>query len=123
MMLNSCKRLANAAAAAVVSVMLHAGAAHAQLTSLEDAIESSTDAVILPASDAGALTLKNCEPPCAMRSIQLVEASRFFVGSTQVTYQQFSDYVHSNGPRFLMVFHQPDRPIVTRLMVSGHLQR
>lgn len=94
----------------------------APLRSLEDAIESSTDAVILPTSQPGTLTFRNCADPCPLRALEVNAQSTFFVGGTQVTLVDFNAYVRRTGPQFLMVFRQPDRTNVTRLMVYGQLQ-
>jgi hypothetical protein len=94
----------------------------APLRSLEDAIESSTDAVMLPTSQPGTLTFRNCADPCTLRSLEVNAESTFFVGPTKVTLAEFNAYVRSTGPQFLMVFRQPDRTNVTRLMVYGQMQ-
>lgn len=91
------------------------------LRSLEDAIESSTDAVVLPAAQSGTLTLRNCAVPCAMKSLRLSEDSRFFVGSSQVSLAEFNAYVGRTQSQFLMIFHEPGKPTITRLMVFGQL--
>lgn len=94
----------------------------APMRSLEDAIESNTDAVLLPTSVPGTLTFRDCAEPCALRSLQVDAQSAFFVGGTQVTLAEFTAYVRSTGAQFLMVFRQPDGPNVTRLMVYGQIQ-
>jgi hypothetical protein len=89
---------------------------------LEDAIESSTDAVLLPTSQPGTLTFRECTEPCALRSLMVTAQSAFFVGRTQVTLAQFNDYIRRSGPRSLMVFRQPGQNNVTRLTVRGRFQ-
>jgi hypothetical protein len=93
----------------------------APLKTLEDAIESSTDAVLLPTGAPGKLTFRDCAEPCKLRSLEVTAQSTFFVGVTPVTLAEFSAYVRSAGPKSLMVFRQPDRAVVTRLMVAGRL--
>lgn len=93
----------------------------APLKSLEDAIESSTDAVLLPTSQPGTITFRNCAEPCKLRALQVTAQSTFFVGSTPVSLAEFNAYVRSTGPKSLMVFRQPDRTDVTRLMVAGRI--
>jgi hypothetical protein len=117
-------RAAAIALLATASVMPQVQAQNepAPLRSLEDAIESSTDAVILPASQPGTLTFRDCADPCKLRALEVNAQSRFFVGSSQVTLAEFNAYVRRTGPQFLMVFHQPDRTNVTRLMVYGQMQ-
>jgi hypothetical protein len=94
----------------------------APLRALEDAIESSTDAVMLPTSQPGTLTFRNCAEPCKLRSLELTSESKLLVGSTEVTLAEFNAFVQRTGPQFLMVFREPHGTRVTRLMVFGQLQ-
>jgi formylglycine-generating enzyme required for sulfatase activity len=89
------------------------------LRSLEDAIESSTDAVLLPTSQPGTLTFRNCAEPCAMRALEVTAQSAFYIGDTPVTLAEFNAYVRRGGPKILTVFRQPGRTNVTRLVVIG----
>ena len=92
------------------------------LRSLEEAIETNTDDVLLPVSQVGVLTFRKCPAPCAMQSLQVDQSSKFFVGSSEVTAEQFGAFVRSKGRgQFLMVFHKPGDTVVTRLMVFGQL--
>jgi formylglycine-generating enzyme required for sulfatase activity len=95
----------------------------APLRALEDAIESSTDALMLPTSQPGTLTFRNCTEPCKLRTLEVTAQSAFFVGATQVTLAQFNDFLRRlGGPEFLMVFRQPGQNSVTRLTVAGRYQ-
>ncbi|GFE87937.1 hypothetical protein [Steroidobacter agaridevorans] len=89
---------------------------------LEDAIETNTDAVLLPASQPGTLTFRNCAEPCKLRSLNVTAESTFYVGGSRVTLAEFDAYVRSTGPQFLMVFRQVNGPKVTRLVVYGQMQ-
>ena len=91
----------------------------APLRALEDAIESSTDAVLLPTSQPGTLSFRNCAEPCALRSLEVTAQSTFFIGDTAVTLAEFNAYVRRGGPKMLTVFRQPGRTSVTRLVVLG----
>lgn len=90
--------------------------------SLEDAIETYTDAVLLPTSQPGTLTFRNCAEPCKLRSLEVSGESKFFVGGSSVTLAEFTAYIGRTGQQFLMVFRKPDRPTITRLVVYGQLQ-
>jgi formylglycine-generating enzyme required for sulfatase activity len=90
--------------------------------SLEDAIESNTDAVLLPTSQLGTLTFRDCAEPCKVRSVEINAQSAFFIGSTQVTLAEFSAYVRRTGSQSLTVFHPPGRMTATRVMVVGQAQ-
>lgn len=96
----------------------------APLRALEDAIESSTDALMLPTSQPGTLTFRSCTEPCKLRTLDVTAQSAFFVGSTAVTLAQFNDFLRRSGsPQFLMVFRQPGQTNVTRLVVAGRYQQ
>lgn len=94
----------------------------APLRALEDAIESSTDAVMLPTSQSGTLTFRDCPEPCQLRSLEVSAQSRFFIGASEVTFADFNAHVRRSGPLFLMVFREPNGTRVTRLKVSGPMQ-
>lgn len=94
----------------------------APLRSLEDAIESSTDAILMPTGQPGTLTFRNCREPCKLRSLEVTAESKFLVGATEVTLADFNAYVQRTGPQFLMVFREPDQTRVIRLQVFGQLQ-
>jgi hypothetical protein len=97
--------------------------APAPLRSLEDAIESHTDKVVLPVSQPGTLTFRSCAEPCRLRSLLLTSESKLFVGGTQATLAEFNAYIRETGPQFLMVFRKPNGTDITRLVVYGQLQR
>lgn len=98
---------------------VHAQSGPAPTRALEDAIETSTDAVLLPTSQPGKLTFRNCAPPCKVPSLEVDAQSAFFVGSKRVTLVEFAAYVRSTGPQSLTVFHQPGRMTVTRVTAMG----
>lgn len=89
---------------------------------LEDAIETETDAILLPTGQPGTLTFRNCAEPCKTRSIEVTGESKFFVGDSSITLEEFNAYIRRTGRQFLMVFCKPDRSAVTRLVVYGQLQ-
>jgi hypothetical protein len=108
-----------ATAFAMPQVWAQQSTARAPTRSLEDAIETSTDAVLMPSSVPGTLTFRGCREPCRLRSLEVTAESKFFVGATQVTLADFSAYVQRTGEQFLMVFRKPDGTAVTRMLVYG----
>jgi hypothetical protein len=92
-----------------------------RLRALEYAIESSTDAILLPGSQPGTLTFRDCALPCKVPSLEVSAQSAFFIGGTQVTLADFAAYVRRTGPQPLTVFHQPGRMTVTRITVVGQV--
>lgn len=91
----------------------------APLRSLEDAVETTTEDVLLPSNQPGTLTFRNCAEPCKLRALQVTAQSAFFVGDTAVSLADFNAYLRSAGPQSLMVFHQLDQPTVLRVRVPG----
>jgi hypothetical protein len=127
-MRSSFTRFLTVAAVALLASAFAVPRAHAEypapLRALEDAIESSTDAVLLPTSQPGTLTFRECAEPCKLRSLNVTAQSAFFVGATAVTLAQFNDFLRrSGGPQFLMVFRQPGQANVTRIVVAGRYQQ
>lgn len=121
--MNTLKRYARSIAIALAAAAFYSAPIQAQVKPIEAAIETSTDAVLLPASDAGTIVFEQCEPPCAMRSVKLVDTSTYYVGGHQVSYREFAEFVRTSEPQFLMIFHEPGKPLVTRLVVYGQLPR
>ena len=127
-MRNALRNLHSLVRATVLLVAL-AGSAVAQtvppapLRSLEEAIETSTDAVLLPLSVPGTLTFKNCTAPCAIQSLEVSAATQFMVGATAVSVAEFRSYVEQTGEQFLMVFHKPGERSVTRVVAFGRIDR
>lgn len=97
--------------------------APAPLRSLEEAIETSTEAVLLPTSIPGTLTFKNCIAPCATQSLDVSAATQFMVGSTTVSLAEFRDFTANTDSQFLMVFHKPGERTVTRVLAFGRIDR
>lgn len=89
---------------------------------LEHAVETYTDAVMLPSGQPGNLTFRNCAEPCKLRSLEVNAQSTFFVGKSSVTLAEFNDYIGRTGQQFLMVFYKANQPTVTRLVVYGQLR-
>lgn len=108
-----------------VTIMMSPPLTHAQspgtLQSLEDAIETNTAEVFLPSSTGGSVTRRDCGQACAFSSLQLTDESTFYVGGSKVTLAEFNSFIAKTGPQFLMIFHKPGQPVVTRLMVFGRL--
>jgi hypothetical protein len=111
--------------ALLITIMMSTlfGYAHSQgtLQSLEDAIETNTAEVFLPSSTGGSITRRDCGQACAFSTLQLTDESTFFVGGSKVTLAEFKSFIAKTGPQFLMIFHKPGQPVVTRLIVFGRL--
>jgi hypothetical protein len=89
---------------------------------LEDVVESYTEEVLLPLSQPGTLTFRNCVEPCKLRTLELTAQSTFWVGASPVSLADFTAYIHRTGPQSLTVFRQPGKTAITRLVVIGQFQ-
>jgi hypothetical protein len=120
-MRNSLTRLSVIAvlASAFAVPQLQAAEYPAPLRALEDAIESSTEAVLLPVSVPGTLSFRDCVEPCKLRSLEVSAEAAFFVGDTPVSLADFNAYLRNAGPQFLMVFRKAGQNSVTRIHVPG----
>lgn len=116
---------------AAIALLLAAGAmpqARAQSVypaptrALEDAIESHTEEVLLPISQPGTLTFRNCVEPCKLRTLELTAQSTLWVGIEPVTLADFLAHIRRSGPQSLTVFRQPGKTAITRLVVIGQFQ-
>ncbi|GEM_PF-6447612 len=101
--------------------LLLAVQAPGQVRALEEAIETSTDAVLLPNSVPGRLTLKECKRPCRSNTLDLNEQTQFLIGATNVSLKEFNEYISRTGSQFLMVFYEPSGRSITRLIVFGEI--
>lgn len=88
---------------------------------LEEAVETSTEDVLLPTSVPGTITFRNCAEPCALRSLSVTAQSTFFVGQTPVTLADFSAFLRSGGLKPVTVFRQAKGTNVTRVVVIGEI--
>ncbi|HEY8537474.1 MAG TPA: hypothetical protein VIL28_01330 [Steroidobacteraceae bacterium] len=96
--------------------------ASAQVRLIENAIEVSTDEILLPGSVPGRLTFRECKPPCRNKTLDVNAQTQFLVGGTKVSLAEFKQYISRTGSQFLMVFHEPGGS-VTRLIVFGELEQ
>lgn len=89
----------------------------------EDAVETSTDQVLLPTGLPGSITFRDCAEPCALRSLGVSAQTSFFVGPTQVTLADFTAFLRISGSKPLTVFRQPKGTDATRIVVIGQIQQ
>lgn len=90
--------------------------AAAKIVTVEQAIEASTDTVVLPASAQGTLDL-TC-PSCRTHSYRVTDTTGYFVGDTPVTLAQLKAFI-LGGHYFMTVFVKPGASVATRIVVSG----
>lgn len=96
------------------------GPAHAILTATEQAIETSTRSISLPASATGVIVAKPC-PACAPAVLRMTASTRFVVGKTPVSLAQLQKFIATGGERGMVVLYDPRLKTVTRIVVDGEL--
>lgn len=89
--------------------------------SLERAMETSTDAVILPTSVPAYIDARGCMQ-CRAVSMEVPAGVRFFVGRDEVTLAELRKYVLGKS-RDMVIFYELDSNVVKRIVVSGVLPK
>jgi hypothetical protein len=82
-------------------------------------IETSSQQVVLPASDTGGLLISPCAT-CKAVSLRLTKQTQYFVGRDAVSLKDLAAFVRGKA-YFMMVFANLKEPTVERIVVSGHL--
>lgn len=106
--------------AAVIATLLGAGPAAAEIRIREQAIETSTAVTSVPDDAAGSIVVKAC-PSCSPLLLRLTPRSRFRVGRTEVSYDEFRTLAREASARGLGVFYDAKQRTITRLILSGEL--
>lgn len=89
---------------------------------LEDAVETSTESVLLPTSVPGTITFRDCAAPCKLPSLNVTTESKFFVGRTQVALADFNAFLRTGGSRPITVLRKVNGTDVTRVVVIGDFE-
>lgn len=106
---------------AIAALIAIAAPAHAQLKMrvIEQAVESNTEIVSVPATLPGSLNFKPCGA-CGYVTLSVDSTSRFFVGKQQVTLADLHRYANRGSSR-LDVFFDSDTQRVTRLILRTQI--
>ena len=83
------------------------------MKSLEDARETSSSELSLPASDTATLYFINCSS-CNVNPLQLSKDTKLFLGEQLVSYSQFKKAAEASS-RMFTVFYDPVSYLVTRI--------
>lgn len=112
-MLRRASRLVAAAA------LLAAGAAAAapQLQTIEECLETGTQAVSLPGTAGGSLSASPCSG-CPTLRLRFDARTVFLVGKQRVNYTKFREAAGKDDLR-LDVFYQPQTRVLTRLRIPA----
>lgn len=87
------------------------------MRSLEDALETSSDSVTFPATEAGGLYFSDCQT-CNQSALQLSASTRFFVNEQQVTFADFKSALAKHGNHYMTVLYTPADHQVTRVKLT-----
>jgi hypothetical protein len=83
----------------------------------EDAMESVSSEIVLPAAVPGGMLAKSCAS-CPTRSLQLTGATQFLVGTQLVSLAELRRQF-SSARYPVLVTLQPDSSIVARIVITG----
>ena len=101
---------------ALLVVALAAPGANAVLVEIEDAFESSTELVILPAGGVGNLIVRECGT-CKTITLLANARTRAFVGNQEVPFDEMRSLAESlTAPVY--VFYTADDKLVTRVILD-----
>jgi len=104
-------------AAGAIALLLLAGAeVSAVLKVVEEAFESSTADVRIPAAAGESLALRHC-PDCEAVTLTITPATRFFVDEQQVTQAEFR-LAANRGTFGMTVHYDPETLAVTRIVMD-----
>lgn len=93
-----------------------AGAAP-QLATIEECLETGTDAVSLPGTASGSLSTNPCRG-CPTLRLRFDGRTRYFVGKEQVTYAKLREAA-AKGDLRLDLFYEPKSRNLTRLRLAA----
>jgi hypothetical protein len=98
-----------------------APAAFGGARSLERAMETMTDLVVLPGRQPGSLHARACAQ-CPSVSMQVPQTARFYVGEDDVTFTQLREFVRGKREN-MTLFYDLKVNVVTRIVVFGELPK
>jgi hypothetical protein len=87
--------------------------------SLERAMETSTEAVVVPKSAPSSIDARGCLQCPAIR-MEIPATARFFVGKDEVTLSELSDYAVGKS-HDMVIFYELNANVVRRIVISGVL--
>ena len=85
--------------------------------SLEDAVETLSTNLVLPAAVPGVLSAKSCSS-CPSRDLQVTASSRYFSGNQPISFSELRRRLGSGRYPVLLAL-KPDSHIVARIVITG----
>lgn len=103
------------------AVLVQPGASFAeQSLPAEQAVESSTGLIVLPASVPATVSVTGCAE-CKANLLQVTGKTRFFVGKQQVDLKRLRQFVSASPTTGIYVFFEAASKTITRIVVDGQL--
>ncbi len=97
-------------------------AGHADMTAVEDSIETSTAVVSVPASVGSSLIARSCRS-CEYVTMTLAATTRFFVGRTEISQADYARLVADGKPHSLTLMYNRENRALTRVVLPAHARR
>ena len=112
-------RIANVFVSLYCAAALAAALPATAASSLEDAIESYSPGITLPAAVPGGMLNKSC-PACQTQSLQVTSGSRFYVGKEPVSLAELQRRFNS-GRYNVFIGLIPNTSIVRRIVITDEV--
>jgi hypothetical protein len=101
---------------ALMGAAVGAQAQHPPAIPLEGSVETTTDAVILPSSLLGRVTVRNCEG-CESPTLQLDAHTVLELNGRTVSLAEFARYAQASTGKSLTIHYRLSNRIVSRITV------
>lgn len=97
-------------------------AGQAEMTAVEDSIETSTASITVPTSVGSAVIARSCKS-CEYVTVTLAADTRFFVGRTEVSVADFSRILSDGKRRQLTLMYDRGSRLLTRVVLPASSRR
>lgn len=102
--------------ALAIALMLSAATAWSD-RSIEDAVETYTNKISLPATETGSWIFQICSG-CQTETVTLDKNSKFFIGSKAVALAELRKFANSSAPHSMTVFYRWTDHTLTRIVID-----
>lgn len=106
----------------VLALLAAPFAGRADMTAVEDSIETSTAVASVPTTVGGSLIARSCKS-CEYVTVTLAATTRFFVGRTEITEADYRRMVGDGKPRQLTLMYNRENRTLTRVVLPAHARR
>jgi hypothetical protein len=98
----------------VLTLILIAAPAVAQMRPIERVVEASATTIVLPATTGGSVTVHACTR-CPVQTMPTNTATRYLIGENPVALADFADFLRNNPRRSVVVMYDEQTKIVTQV--------